>query len=628
MKHLTVLLATLLLTLPAVTQAAEPPPSRLQHFITRQGDKLMEGDKEFRFIGANMPGLVLPYDFSLYLPERMILPTAWEQEDAMKTLDQMNFRVVRTWNLPMRPPPANRADCRTTWHYVQAPGKFNEESFLVLDRLLALANRYGVRLVFTLCDHQGLLGGMGNYAAYRGKQPNDFFTDAQLKDDFKATIRHVLTRRNTVSGVAYKDDKAILCWQLGNEMWTAPYEVFAPWQSEMAAFIKSLDTNHLIMCSRANVIPKEPDPNVDILSKHYYNNDFAASCRGNRAEAKGKRPFVIGEFGPYVGSGKLTHDNVAEKTREFMTAVDESGTAGALLWSMYFHHRDGGFWWHQIITYPAVWSYHWPGFPSADAQRETGILRAMRETAFKIQGRPVPPMPIPDAPEMLPIGDVPMFSWRGSAGASGYDVERAPAADGPWARIAENVSDADVAYRPLFSDTTARAGGTYFYRVVARNESGASKPSNVVGPVAAKRVCLADELQDFSRVSGRSEGLSLGNDYNGIYAEYLFRAKGAKDDWIAYTAPAAIESVKIVAFVIDDTSGLSLHVSPDGAAFTPAAAARKERRLPKPPTGPARNQSRTLVEYECPVPAGNRFLKLVWTGPVELDRVEIYYKAP
>ena len=59
-------------------QDGTPPADRggvnktpLANFITRQGDKLMDGDQEFRFIGANMPGLVLPYDWTLYLPERL-----------------------------------------------------------------------------------------------------------------------------------------------------------------------------------------------------------------------------------------------------------------------------------------------------------------------------------------------------------------------------------------------------------------------------------------------------------------------------------------------------------------------------------------------------------------------------
>ena len=257
------------------------------------------------------------------------------------------------------------------------------------------------------------------------------------------------------------------------------------------------------------------------------------------------------------------------RCREFLQFVcDTQGVSGAMLWSMYFRHQDGGFYWHQIMTYPAVWSYHWPGFPSAEAQREIGLMTAMREAAFRIQGLPVPPVPVPDPPELLPFDEVPMFSWRGSAGASGYDIERAAAAEGPWTRIAENVSDADIAYRPLFSDTTARAGQTWFYRVTARNASGASRPSNVVGPVAVKRVCLADELQDFSRVHGKSDGLKLDNDYNAVYAEYLFRAKGTAGDWLTYEVPGPIESVKVVAFFAQDKTDLSLLVSADGTAFT------------------------------------------------------------
>jgi hypothetical protein len=310
-----------------------------------------------------------------------------------------------------------------------------------------------------------------------------------------------------------------------------------------------------------------------------------------------------------------------------MTVVQETGTAGALLWSMYFHHRDGGFYWHQIFTYPSVWSYHWPGFPSAEAQREIGIMRVMREAAFKIQGLPIPPVPVPDAPELLPIGDVPLLSWRGSAGASGYNIERAPKADGPWAVLTENVSDADIAYRPLFSDTTARVGQTWFYRVIARNISGVSGPSNVVGPVRVKRVCLADELQDFSRVYAKSAGLELRNDFNALYAEYLFRARGDANDWVSYQVPSPIESVKLVAFYAKTGGELSVQFSADGAVFSTVEPARKERRLGSPMSGPARGQSRTLVEYECAAPSGSRYLKLLWHGPAELDRVEIHHSG-
>ena len=609
----------------AQESTVRPAPTRFQNFITRRGDKLYDGGKEFRFMGANMPGLVLPYDWTLYLPERLHLPTPWEQEDGFKTLDQMNLRVVRTWNLPIRDP---KEDAKP-WHYVLGPGQFNDEAFKTVDSLFALANKYGVRVILDLTAEAGdYLGGIGTYAAHRGKKRAEFYTDPQIKEDYKATVRHVLTRTNTITGVAYRDDKAILAWQFGNEMHKAPTE----WIAEMAAYIKSLDPNHLVSETRHEPgLPMVVDPNIDLYTRHLYGSyrklsgDWVDACRKEMAPVRGQRPFYVGEFGPYVDDKTFTHDNVVEKLRTFLDGVcAEPGINGAMIWSMYFHHNDGGFYWHQIMTCPAVWSFHWPGFPSADAQREIGIMTAMREAAFKIQGLTVPPVPAPDAPELLPINDVPLLSWRGSAGATGYDIERAPKAGGPWKTIAKNVCDANVAYRPPFSDTTVRAGQTWFYRVIARNASGASKPSNVIGPVKVKRVCFVDELQDFSRVHAKSDGLTLNNEYNALYAEYLFRAKGGANDWLSYQVPAPMQSVKVVAFFGKEIADLTLQVSPDGKKFATLQPKRSERRLPAPPGGAAGGQRRTMVEYECAVPAGNRQLKILWNGPTELDRVELY----
>ena len=91
------------------------------------------------------------------------------------------------------------ADGSMTWHYVQACVQFNLESFKVVDRLLVLANKYGVRVVFDLTAESGeYLGGIGTYAAHRGKKRAEFYTDPQLKNDYRSTLRYVLTRTNTV----------------------------------------------------------------------------------------------------------------------------------------------------------------------------------------------------------------------------------------------------------------------------------------------------------------------------------------------------------------------------------------------------------------------------------------------
>jgi len=259
-------------------------------------------------------------------------------------------------------------------------------------------------------------------------------------------------------------------------------------------------------------------------------------------------------------------------------------------------------------------------------QREIELMSVMRDAAFKIQGLAVPPVPVPDSPELLPIGDVPLLSWRGSAGASGYDIERAPKSGGPWTKLAQNVSDADVAYRSLFSDTTARPNQVYFYRIIARNVAGVSKPSNIVGPVTVKRVCLVDDFQDFSRVSAKSDGLKLNNEYNALYAEYLFRVKGNTNDWVVYEVPASIQSVKVVAFFAgSEGKDLTLQTSADNKIFKNLSPRKQERRFPSPPGGAARGQKRLMVGYESVPSSDQRYLRILWTDQMELDLVEIQY---
>ena len=85
-------------------------------------------------------------------------------------------------------------------------------------------------------------GGRAEYAGFRGKTRDDFWTDPQLIADFEQTVQFILTRTNSYTGVRYADDKAILCWETGNELASPP-----SWTREIAAYIKSLDTNHLVM---------------------------------------------------------------------------------------------------------------------------------------------------------------------------------------------------------------------------------------------------------------------------------------------------------------------------------------------------------------------------------------------
>jgi hypothetical protein len=162
------------------------------------------------------------------------------------------------------------------------------------------------------------------------------------------------------------------------------------------------------------------------------------------------------------------------------------------------HRRDGGFYYHNESG-SVFNSYHWPGFAAASGSDEQNVLQLLREHAFAIRGLPVPEAPVPlSAPILFPVSPMGELRWRGSTGASGYDIERAPSADGPWTVVAENVSDAvidsgdvigyenqweraPVCVPPsLWKDSAAIGKGPFFYRVVGRNRAGKSLYSNTV----------------------------------------------------------------------------------------------------------------------------------------------------
>ncbi|KAH9264219.1 hypothetical protein BASA83_012298 [Batrachochytrium salamandrivorans] len=62
------------------------------------------------------------------------------------------------------------------------------------------------------------MGDYGLFTRFRGKQPEEFFTDAQLIQDFKDLLTFMLNRRNTVNGIRYGDDQSILGWQTGKRV--------------------------------------------------------------------------------------------------------------------------------------------------------------------------------------------------------------------------------------------------------------------------------------------------------------------------------------------------------------------------------------------------------------------------
>jgi len=580
-----------------------------EHFVTRQGDKLMEGQNEYRFISFNIPNLHYVEDnlpFEEMNPWR--LPNEFEITDALLAVKQMGGRVARTYTLSVR----KGDDDPATPRHVLGPGRFNEEAFRALDKVLEVANKTGVRVIIPFVDNWVWWGGIQEYAGFRNKSKEAFWTDAQIIADFKQTIAYVLNRTNTCTGVKYKNDKAVLAWETGNELQCPPR-----WTHEIAAYIKQLDGNHLVVDGFFTSVLRGDsldDPLVDIVTTHHYPRDpqvMIEQVATNRARSKGKKPYFVGEFG-FVET---------DAVRKLLDVVIDEGVAGALIWSLRFRNRDGGFYWHsEPFGGDKYKAYHWPGFASGDAYDERNLLALMRRKAHQIQGLAVPEPAVPQPPRLFPIDEVAAISWQGSAGAASYIVERATSANGPWKVVARDVSDAAVPYRPLFNDTEVEIGRQYFYRVKARNDAGPSAASNTVGPVTVHHLTLVDEMRDLSLME-ECDGIVRKTDETRKAKEDMDRVGASAGASIVYRTPKPIRTCKVYAFFPKRVTDLRFSLSSDGRDFTKVPAQRRDFF-----SGEGEYGYFKPVRYEIKPRSGDiRFVKFLFDGGTQISRVEIAY---
>ncbi len=625
MRHIRLLATTLVLLVTFVPCLHAEPC--LQNFITARDGKLFDGEKEFRFLSLNIPNLLIVEDNVPFAEENpWRLPDKFEINDALETLQALGGTVTRSYVITV----VKTNDLPSTPRHVLAPGKFNEEAFRTLDEVLAAANRTGVRVVIPFVDNWAWQGGRAEYAAWRGKTKDDFWTDPQLIADFKQTIHFILTRTNTVTGVRYAEDKSVLCWETGNEIASPP-----AWTREIAHYIKSLDSNHLVMDGFNTATLRRESleiPDVDIVTTHHYPGNkkfFADLIRANAEMAKGKKPYIVGEFG-FV---------TTEKMADAISAIADTSCSGGMLWSLRFRNRDGGFYWHSEpgLGGNLYKAFHWPGSMMGSDYDEINLLAIVRSNAFAIRGMTAPPIAVPAPPKLMPIANASAISWQGSLGASNYQVERgaevtgnlslpsfgggARAIGGNWKIVSSNVDEAFTQYRPQFADENVPAG-RWYYRVRAKNESGISEPSNVVGPVIVESAALVDEFADFSKVSSRSGGWQLATHDSRAAKEDAHRIAGHAGEVLIYQLPNAVQSFRVSAIFPKDVSDVKFSVSDDGQNFHDVAAQQEiyfhgagEYGYWKP------------VLFHAEKIHGGKFLKIELTGETQLGRVEISRKA-
>ncbi|KAG6648157.1 hypothetical protein CIPAW_07G127800 [Carya illinoinensis] len=254
-----------------------------------------------------------------------------------------------------------------------SPGLYNEDVFRGLDFVISEARRYGVYLILSLVNNFEDFGGRKQYVEWareRGQHLNnddDFYTHPVVKGYYRDHVKMVLTRKNSITGMLYKDDPFIFAWELMNEprCQTDPSGRFIQeWVTEMTAYVKSIDENHLLeiglegfygktakqMYNPGNqlvgtdFISNNQLPQVDFATIHLYPEQWLAGSNdevqaafvdkwieAHIADSKSvlNKPLILGEFGK---SSKLPGYSLEKRDHYFSKLYN----------AIYTNARSGG----------------------------------------------------------------------------------------------------------------------------------------------------------------------------------------------------------------------------------------------------------------------------------------------
>jgi mannan endo-1,4-beta-mannosidase len=399
-------------------------PSRLDEFVRTRGSKFVIGGRPFRFVGANVA--VMQRD-----EDRAAMP------DTLARAAQVGIRVVRVWASGEGGPNdvgpvSDFADWPRTHPFRFAPDEWNEETLVHLDRVIAEASRNKLYVQLCLVNWWRDTGGVTQYLRWVGindaadekfdfginpERAMLFYTNDETRRLFRQHVEKIVTRRNTVTGVLYRDDPNIFGWELMNEgqAVTGRWAERRAWIKEMSAYLKSLDPNHVVTpgawgyrtaTERREWLLDHKLTNIDYCDVHNYPRpdanvfvDSPAAMRefiDNRAAAAFslKKPLVLGEFG--MGAEGHNGFSQTEWFRAFFESNIRAGSAGAMFW---------------ILTPDPARGYGVTVGTASDEGLLTEVSRASRMFAALESAEP-PERLTDDTRHLVPL----QFAWTRPAG--------------------------------------------------------------------------------------------------------------------------------------------------------------------------------------------------------------------
>jgi mannan endo-1,4-beta-mannosidase len=309
---------------PAGLTPTNTTASEKDQFVSVSNAKFMLAGKPYYFIGANFwQGMNLGVDGPS--GNRALLA---QDLDGLQQLGVTNLRVMASSEGPDSEP------YRMVPALMEAPADYNQSVLDGLDYFLAEMAKRDMKAVMVLNNFWQWSGGMGQYVSWHEKSPIPYPGDYNVFIDYVARfyscdecqtwyrdhITFLIDHTNKYTGVKYRDDPTIFSWELANE----PRRYPLSWINDTAAYIKSLDPNHMVTTGvegtppgeTQNFIETHKGPNIDYSTVHIWPQNWGwynPQSPDSYSQAKSKanmyfrqhaveaatleKPMVLEEFG-------------------------------------------------------------------------------------------------------------------------------------------------------------------------------------------------------------------------------------------------------------------------------------------------------------------------------------------
>ena len=291
-----------------------------------------------------------------------------EVDEVLNDAKAMGLTVMRTWGFN-----------DGTGGLQTEAGVYNETVFQKLDYAVAKAGELGIKLIIPFVNNWDDYGGMNQYVSWAGAgSHDDFYTNPTCKQFYKNHMSTLLNRVNTVNSLTYKDDPAIMAWELANEPRASSSTDLKNWISEMSAHAKGIDSNHLLTTgvegqSMADFRNFHKDmAHIDFATMHIYPDYWGMDLNASKqyvddriveATTMLRMPIILEEFGKYRDTSPPIPDspvptggsgNTATRDQFYQGLYDvvrEDHGAGSNFWILYhdsYSDYDG-----MGVYYPA-----------------------------------------------------------------------------------------------------------------------------------------------------------------------------------------------------------------------------------------------------------------------------------